>query len=434
MADQSQRVMRGATSDELRAAPVAAAERLRSMDALRGLAVLGILAVNIGAFALPDAAFYRPSVAGGFTGANFAVWLVIHVLFEMKFITIFSMLFGAGVLLMGRREDAAGVSFAGRYYRRLALLLVFGLIHSYVFWYGDILVTYALMGAALYPMRRLRPEVLIGVGAGLLCVLVPGTLLQGAAMMMAREGMRSVPPEPWAVELWSRFYPSGEQLNQQIALYRGAYGPLFWHRLGLNLEIQIFGLILFSPWRVLSVMMIGLGMAKMGVFAAAKPGAFYAKLAMAGYGVGLPLVGVGLWINLPSDFDIVRLFMIGGLFNLIGGVGVALGHVGLFMLLYRAGVLKGAFSVLSCVGRMAFTNYLSQTVICTFLFYGWSGYGFGWFGSMDHVQLAGVVACIWAAQLIWSPLWLRFFAMGPMEWVWRVGTYGRLRLSERASS
>ncbi len=153
--------------------PVAANERIAAVDVLRGFALLGILAMNIAGFAWPGAVLDNPLRGGGFSGLDRIIWVFNHLFFEMKMMTLFSMLFGAGLVLMGERSDQRGTSLRGIYYRRCLWLLVIGLIHSYLIWFGDILVMYAECGLIIYLFRSWRPRTLIPVGIAFLCVLVP---------------------------------------------------------------------------------------------------------------------------------------------------------------------------------------------------------------------------------------------------------------------
>ncbi len=153
--------------------PVAANERIAAVDVLRGFALLGILAMNIVAFGWPGGAYENPTLGGGFSGLDRVIWAFNYLFFEMKMMTLFSMLFGAGLVLMGERSDRRGASMRGVYYRRCLWLLVIGLVHSYLIWSGDILVMYAECGLIIYLFRRWRPRTLIPVGVVFLCVLVP---------------------------------------------------------------------------------------------------------------------------------------------------------------------------------------------------------------------------------------------------------------------
>jgi uncharacterized protein len=161
-----------------------------------------------------------------------------------------------------------------------------------------------------------------------------------------------------------------------------------------------------------------------GVLSAARSRCFYIAMMVLGVGIGLPLILRGVQVNSASGWDPVTVDYLGGIWNFVASLFMAAAWVGLIMLVCRSGVLASARRVLAAVGRMAFTNYLGQTVICTTLFY---GHGLGWFGSLERVELLGVVASVWAFQMIFSVIWLRFFRFGPMEWLWRSLTYLELQ-------
>jgi uncharacterized protein len=394
-------------------APRAPEQRWLSVDALRGAAVLGILLVNIPTFALPMAAFYRPPAWGGFTGADFASWLVTHVFFEFKFITIFSMLFGAGLVLIADRAAGTGRSPAGAYYTRLAWLAVFGLAHMWLLWYGDILFAYALWGMLLYPLRRAPAEWLLAIGGALFALWMPLMSLLGLMVDTARTH------DPGSL---GGIMPTPEESAAEIAAMNGT----FWQALKVRAEhilfMQLGGQLVFYPWRVFGVMLIGMGLMKLGVFTAQRSTRFYAWCVAAGYGLGLPLVAAGVVRLLRHDFDIAELYKLDWHFNYAGSLGVALGHVGVVMLAVKSGVLGGVTARLAAVGRMALTNYLAQSVVGAFIFTGW---GLGQFGQVSRTGLVAIALGIWAAQLAWSPWWLSRFRFGPMEWAWRTLTYGR---------
>ena len=152
--------------------PTPANQRILSLDLLRGVAVLGILAVNIQVFAMIDAAYLNPASFGDMAGLNGWVWYITYLVADTKFITIFSILFGAGIALMADRALARGRSAAALHYRRMFWLLLFGLVHAYLLWYGDILVTYAICGICIYPLHRLRNRWLIPLALLLILLLV----------------------------------------------------------------------------------------------------------------------------------------------------------------------------------------------------------------------------------------------------------------------
>ena len=157
-------------------APVAREDRIPALDALRGCALLGILLMNIPGFALHPASYGDPTVAGGADGANLWFWIVNHILFDGKMRALFSMLFGAGVLVLTERGEAKGHSMADIYYRRLFWLLLFGVLHAYLLWWGEILYPYALCGLFLYPFRHVRPSRLLAA-AGVSLLVITGFLI-----------------------------------------------------------------------------------------------------------------------------------------------------------------------------------------------------------------------------------------------------------------
>ncbi|MHC4992200.1 MAG: DUF418 domain-containing protein [Planctomycetota bacterium] len=183
---------------------------------------------------------------------------------------------------------------------------------------------------------------------------------------------------------------------------------------------QTFIFLTFGLWRAGGLMLLGMGLYKLGVFGAQRSVALYGAMVVLGYALGLPLIWIGAQKIVAHEFDFVYFFRYGWNFNYLGSLFVALGHVGLVMLLCRMDALAWLMRALAAVGQMAFTNYLMQSIICTLVFY---GYGFGLWGSLSRFELIGVVGAVWAAQIIWSPLWLRVFRFGPFEWLWRSLTY-----------
>jgi uncharacterized protein len=422
--------------------PVGSGERVAAVDVLRGCALMGILVINITAFALPDAASYKPALAGGFSGWNYAVWFVSYLFFDQKMMSIFSMLFGAGLVLMTERSDARGVGLRGIYYRRVGWLLVFGLLHAYFLWEGDILYSYAVCGLLLFPFRRLATTRLIALGLVVFLTAVPISAAIGLRVKaMHDEGPDAAAdtggPAAWIRQELRSYLEDAlesitpEGIEKNLRTYRGGYWQLFRERATDNVADQTLGFIMWAGPRAGGLMLLGMGLMKLGVFTGKRPTRLYAGMAVFGYGVGLPIVGYGMWDLTTHDFEIFHSFIVGNQFNYLGSLAVALGHVGTVMLLYQSGLLRWLFARLAAAGRMALTNYLMQTLICTTLFFGW---GFGLYGRLDRMQLAGVIAAVWLFQLAVSPVWLRHFRFGPMEWLWRSLTYWQLQPMRAASA
>lgn len=416
--------------------PVESGERLAGIDTLRGVAVLGILVMNIPFFALSDYAFLNPTVAGGFRGLDFAAWLLGHLLFDLKMMAIFSLLFGAGIAVMTERAAARGVSLGRIHYRRMGWLLVIGLVHAYLLWYGDILVAYALCGMLVFPLRRLRARVLIPLGLAITLVAAGLTAGHGAALGALRDesiaaqaaaGQDEDPTDAQlgAVKAWqdaSRpFVPTAEALQSEAETYRRGGWALLGLRSTQSLWFQTFGMAFFGLWRCGGLMVVGMGLYKTGALSGALRRRAYWGMVVVGYGVGLPLVSFGAHDMIAHGFDLPYMFLRGGQFNYVGSLFVAAGHVGVVMLACASGVAGRALARLAAVGRMALTNYLAQTVICASIFY---GDGLGLWGRFGRFELLGFVAAIWTVELAWSPWWLARHRFGPVEWLWRRLTYG----------
>lgn len=409
--------------------PTTQADRIDAIDTLRGVALLGIFVMNIPIFAFTGTAFFNPPAGGGFDGLDYLTWLVSHLLFDMKMMAIFSMLFGAGVALMAERLDATGRNPAAVHYRRMLWLLAIGMVHAYLIWFGDILVTYALIGMMVYPLRKLRIKWLLLI-AGLLFPV--GMALSGLQQLLF-ETMRSAESggmaDAWK-EMSIMFYPTEASLEDERQKILGGFFARALAQMPDVIMMQTWVFAMFTLWRVSALMLLGMALHKAGVFRAARSTRFYATMLAAGATGGGGLVGAGVLINHANDFDPVAFFGVVGWFNYLGSVGVALAWVALVMLLCKSGAMAWLRHALASVGRMAFTNYLSQSLIGAFIFYGW---GLGYFGQFSRAELVPFILGVWAFQLILSPLWLSRFRFGPMEWLWRSLTYWKLEPLRRAA-
>ncbi|MDR3638878.1 MAG: DUF418 domain-containing protein [Isosphaeraceae bacterium] len=418
--------------------PVGSAERVQSIDVLRGVALLGILLMNILEFGLPLGAELNPSIAGGDKGLNLAAWVANHVLFEGKMRAIFSMLFGAGAVLITSRPErrGGGIELADIYYRRTLWLIAFGLAHAYLLWEGDILFTYGLFGLVLFPLRNVKPWYLIAAGLLLLAPLTPGCLresmeirslrkkaAEAAAVAAAGRPLTDRQQEDrfaWKEKLKGLHQDPGE-IAEEYKDHRGSYWRLFLRRTRVVPGTQSSDLYRFGVFDALGMMLLGMGLLKLGVFSAELRSSTYIRLLSFGYGVGVPLNALTGYLYYRSGFDPAYLMTHYAIYQ-YGRLLVALGHIGVVMLVVKASVLPRLTTSLAAVGRTALTNYLGTSLVCTVLF---NGYGFGLFGRLQRVQLLGVVLAVWATQLVVSPLWLRVFRFGPVEWLWRSLTYGR---------
>ena len=400
------------TAPTPKAAPVRAGERIAALDVLRGFAVLGILVMNVQSYSMITAAYFNPTANEKGAGIGFAAWLLSHVFFDTKFMSIFSTLFGAGMALMAERAAARNASATGVHYRRQFWLLVLGLAHAHLIWYGDILVPYALCGFILYSLRNLKPTKLLIAGFAM-------TAVTPLIFLFTAWSMQYWPPE--VIEAMKPGWaPTAAAAQAEIATYRSGWLTQMPLRIGAALSLETFVFLIVFLWRSGGLMLVGMGLYKLGVLSARRSSGFYRRMAFAGFGLGMPIVIAGVVYNTHHDFAFEHSQFQGQTFNYVGSLGVFLGYVGLVMLAVQQGWLPGLQRRLTAAGRMAFTNYISQSVICTLIFY---GHGLGLYERVDRLGQIGIVLAIWALQLVWSPWWLARFRFGPLEWLWRSLTY-----------
>jgi len=399
------------------AGPVLGNERIVSLDALRGVAILGILVMNIYAFAMPFIAYSNPLAMGGVEAHNIGTWFFTHIFFDQKFLSIFAMLFGAGMILMTGRAEARGARYGRIFYRRQFWLLVIGALH------------------VVYLFRKRSPRTLIIIACLLLPISLVGNYgrsvsvaqtivavaeiqdLQGAGEELSDEQKKLL--KRWES---SRAFtaPNAEDLQKDLDAYRGSYLDIVKHRAPTVLMMQIFVTLFFGISRIAALMMIGAALMKLGVLSGERSTAFYRNLMLAGYLLGLPLTIFSAVSLNAHAFDTLYMLRVGGIANYIGSLVVAFGHIGLVMLIVKSGVLRRLMERFAAVGRMAVSNYLMHSLVLTTIFY---GYGLGLYGTIPRFWQMGFVVGVIALQLFLSTWWLSRYRFGPVEWLWRSLTY-----------
>lgn len=393
-------------------APVSEANRIQSLDVMRGLAVLGILAVNAPFFAAPWQATQNPLLPPlAVDQSTLWSWSAMHVFFELKFITLFSILFGASIFLVGgeRSDTERGAVLR----RRLMWLLVFGLLHATLIWSGDILVIYAITGFLVMFARSWRLVTLAVVGSLLLLLSIGVMSLFGLLMgYIPAEQLARIEAQIWA--------PPADEIERVISAYRGGLLSAMAENFS-SWTMFMMSSIGVLVVRTAGVMMIGMALFKSGFLSARAPLWAYG-VAVLGGAAALGVIGWEAWRSWRAEFDFAYVQSHGITANTTLAIFVSLGYAAAMALLVRGNV-SFVTAPLANVGRMAFTNYITQSLIMTTIF--WGGRGFGLFGQVDRPTLWGMVLAVWALQLVWSALWLSRFQMGPLEWVWRRLSYGR---------
>jgi uncharacterized protein len=401
--------------------PVSAGERLETLDVLRGFALLGILAMNIRAMAAPFSAYMNPQAVFPYEGASRAAYIFTSVVYDLKMMGLFSMLFGAGVLLYAAKSTATGVPPRGLWFRRMFWLLVIGLVHAYLIWDGDILVPYALCGILLiWWVRRLSAQWLM-VGAAFL-LAVGAVLVVGHGL--AFEGMSDAER---AGEL-EMYMPTPEQVANQLAAMQGSYLDVVAHRAPFVTMAQTMYFTMFFFWRCGGMMLLGMSLYKFGFLDGRRANRTYVLTAAICVPLGLILAWYGV-----GELERVRFAMPErtplDVWNYAGAILASVGYAAAIILVVKRGVLGGLRKALAAVGQMAFSNYLFHSVVTSIIFLGW---GFGLAGRFDYAGQLGFVVAIWIVQLVLSPIWLKRFRFGPAEWLWRSLTYWRVQPMRRA--
>jgi uncharacterized protein len=419
-------------------APVTAAERIETLDTIRGVAVFGILLINIIGFGLPDA-YVDPSNSGGSEGAPLYAWLTTQVLFEGTQRSLLSLLFGAGVILLTSRLEArgGGIEVADVYYRRNIWLVVFGMIHAHLLlWDGDILYGYGIVALFLFPLRRARPRTLIALGAGALLLSTCWYFADYVAIrdlsVAAREAQAVVDSggemtdEQWtAIEAWEEELDDAklddEMLEEAIDERTGSYWTFMKANASRVFEMQSSDFYRYDFLDIFAMMVFGMGLLRLGLPTERLPSKVYWLMILVGYGVGLSVNVYEAHTILEADFGVLAFSRASVTYDL-GRVAVTAGHLGVLLLWCRSGWAGWLKRRLAAVGRMALSNYVMHTVICLFVF---SGIGLGLYGRLQRHELYVVVVAICLFQLIVSPIWLRHYRFGPLEWLWRFLAYPR---------
>jgi uncharacterized protein len=391
--------------------------RVASIDVLRGVAVLAMAVANVPLFATVYAAHANPTAYGTLLGPDWWAWLVSYVLVDGRFTAIFGMTFGAGIAILAERYGRAGLPVARIHYRRMAGLLVLGVLHAYLVWYGDFLVCLALCGSVAYIYRDVPPRKM----------LVVGMLIMAVATLVSIEAARSMPS--WSAEQDARirhfWAPPAEVVRQEIEAYRGGWLAQMSQRIPAALARETVGFAAHSFWQMTGLMLIGMALFKLGILSAAWSTTFYVAAALGGFGVGIPLVLYGMRENFASGWELRRAMLIDGTANYWGGFLVGAGWVALVMLVCRLGV---RLAPVAAVGRLSLSNYLLQSILFTTIFY---GHGLGLFADVGRAGQLLTALGVAAIGIIASNVWTRYFAVGPVEWLWRSATLGR-RIPVRA--
>lgn len=400
--------------------PVAPTERIETLDVLRGFALFGILVVNMAVFSWPIYQVLMGNPVWTTRTDAIADW-VVRFLAEGKFFPLFSFLFGMGFAIQMERAAARGADFGGRYARRLVTLLGIGLAHAFLIWEGDILVMYSLCGFLLLAFRNCKPRTLLVWAAA--CLLIAVVIY---ALLWALLTVGSLVPEI-AKEIEQGLAEEGE-LEARLAaenlriFARGSVAEIFAQRAQNVLYLYRYAWV-YAP-TVFAMFLLGLCAGRRRILQNVEEHLGFVRRALIwGLCLGLPANAVyAVAYGLSDPLNINLVWVITGAALIVGGPALCFFYVATITLMLRRDVWRRRLRPLAAAGRMALTNYLCQSLVCTTIFY---SYGLGWYGSVGRAAGLGLAVVIYATQIPLSVWWLKRFRFGPVEWLWRTLTYGK---------
>jgi uncharacterized protein len=392
--------------------------RIATLDIVRGIAVMGILAMNIVGFAMPPEAYMNPRAYGTESGADLASYVFSFVLVDGKMRGLFSFLFGASLLLVIEKAEAKGESPASIHYRRMLWLLLFGWLHFLFIWYGDILTGYAAIGMIAYAFRRMAPRRLVFWGIFFVLLQLAmmtafAAMAHGLAEAMAQPNPPAEIREGWAGMSEGLGIPTAAQLEEHRRVFLGSWWTVAHHQMTERAGDPFFMLFIFG-WETLGYMLLGMWGLKSGFLTGAWEDRRYLKVAVTGFAIAIPAYALIAWLLVRDGHSIPGIFTYSFAGTVLFRPVMVVAIAALIILLTRGG---GALTErIAAAGRAAFTNYLGTSILMTGLFYGW---GLGLFGQLSRIELWLVVLAMWGLMLAWSKPWLDRNQYGPFEWLWR---------------
>lgn len=378
--------------------------RIVAIDGLRGFAVLGILIMNIQVFGLPHAAYFNPTAIPA-SANDHLVFDLIYLFADTKFMTLFSLLFGSSLALLTETQGSNGQRYI---VRRHLWLAVFGFLHAYFLWAGDVLLVYAACAFLIMGLRHWTPSRQIALAAVLLTVPLAMLALGFLYTDATQE---------------AQWQPNTQAIAQEINAMRSSWWQQTPVRIEAALEMHLELFPFFLVWRVTGLMLLGLACYRLGITTAKRTATFYQRMIVIGFLVGLPLTAAGLWFNDKLQWHYPFAATIGQMPSYIGSLFMAAAYAAIIMQWCQHWPANVVMRWLAYAGRMALSLYLMQTLIATTLF---NGHGLGWFGQFSRIELLLACVIILLFQLVFARVWLSHFRYGPFEWLWRSLSKGQL--------
>jgi uncharacterized protein len=417
------------------------ANRIRIIDIIRGIAVLGIFTMNFSVMSFPAGLSENYSITDPNKGWGYWIGVISDILFLDKMRGLFTLLFGVSAVLIIERlgKKFGGLDAVTIYFRRLVWLLAFGLIHAYILlWSGDVLFHYAILGMLLIPFIKASRKVLVAAILTCLVVLIIQPItdyrdtveLQKQYATIKNKQQSNVNltiDDQEVLEEWGESIadsqPDDEEIEDEVENKTGDYFDVFDYNKKDVVESETTEFYTNGFWDMILYMFLGIMLFRMNFFDVNIKQAVHFIIALCGTGIGL-VVNAWLYLHYYENFS----YPVGSLYYLIfvdlGRLPLVLGYTSLIIFLFRLKLLDRMGNWLAETGKMALTNYLMQSIIGAFILY---GFGFAQFNQLNRVEIAIIILSVWISQIIFSSLWMRYFNYGPFEWAWRSLTYWKIQ-------
>ena len=389
----------------MKAAP--STNRIDSLDLIRGVAILGILIMNITSFSHIGMAYLNPKLGAGIEGINGWIHSFAFLFADMRFMSMFSILFGAGMMLFVRNIEQKGLKPVKYHYKRMFLLLCFGLIHAHLIWMGDILVPYAICGCLVFLIRNWSSKALVALASIFFMIPVVMNLLIYCTLSPSELG-----------EIYGGIW--NPESSNEIQAYQSSYFGQMEARSQGAYYLETSQLLSEGLWRYSAMMITGILLFRLDWFKAIKGGAYYLRFGLVFLITGLVISAFGLYLSYERLWEGAWSMTVGHQFNYIASFFMALSYISILVFCSTVGLGRRVQNLLKKVGRMAFTNYIMSSIVCTFIFY---GHGLGYFAQFDRVQQWGVVLFVWLLIVLLSNWVMSRYRQGPLEFIWRKLTY-----------
>ena len=390
--------------------------RIVTLDLIRGVAVLGILAINIGGFAGPSLSTLSPELPSAVSRADETAYALSFLLFEGKMRALFTLLFGASTVLLIDRAEESGRFGIGVQVRRLAWLALFGLAHFYLLWWGDILFAYAIAGFVALTLVELKPRTLVIAALAIFTIWHGSGALLSAPDVLRENRVLHGTATPAETRAYGELRQQIEDYaRQETAALSGSFADQARSRI-VGKTFEPFTGAWDALGETLPLMMIGMALLRTGFFSGAWRKRTLVAIGLGASVTGLALSGAIIAFVWPRAFPFEAMESAIRYWTAIPHLVTAIGYACLLVLIAPrlSGTLPGHW-LMNC-GRMAFSNYIGTTVLMTWIFYGW---GLGWIERFGPAWQWAFVLLGWAAMILFSNLWLGRFRRGPLEWLWR---------------